>query len=200
MAAGETIVDFTEARDTPASHTRSTLITTSMQTIRNRGRFEDYEKGLSPEVKETLLSVVAGVWLPIELATAHYTACEGLELPQKEQFAIGMEVGKRVQGTMLGLVVRTAKQAGLTPWMGLGQSDRLYERLFQGGSVKLVKLGPKEARMEVVNNPLFALAYFRNGFRGIVCAGAQMFCEKVYAHELPKLTSATTLGLSISWA
>ena len=54
--------------------------------------------------------------------------------------------------------------------------------------------------MTLVNNPLFALAYFRNGFRGIVYAGAQLFCEKVYAHELPKLTSATTLGLSISWA
>jgi len=200
MAAGETIVDFTEARDTPASHTRSTLITTSMQTIRNRGRFEDYEKGLSPEVKETLLSVVAGVWLPIELATAHYTACEGLELPQKEQFAIGMEVGKRVQGTMLGLVVRTAKQAGLTPWMGLGQSDRLYERLFQGGSVKLVKLGPKEARIEIAGWPCAASNYCRVGVRGVIPAMTDLFCQKSYTHEIPTLTTKSSVAYLVAWA
>jgi hypothetical protein len=200
MAAGEVIFDFSESRETPASQTRSTLITTSVQAIRARGRFEEYEKALTREEKETILTTVAGVWVPIDVAFAHYTACEGLGLRAQEQFAIGMEVGKRVQGTMLGLVVRTAKEAGLTPWMGLSQSARLYERLFQGGSVKLVKLGPKEARLEVVNNRLFSLAYFRNGIRGLVCSGAQLFCKKAYVHELPRLTNATAMGLLVSWA
>ncbi len=109
-------------------------------------------------------------------------------------------MGDRVQGTMLGLVVRTAKAIEMSPWLGLSQCTKLYDRLFDGGSVKLVKLGPKEARMEVVNNPLFGLAYFRNGFRGLVCTGARFFCEKIYAHELPKLTSETALGIRISWA
>jgi hypothetical protein len=200
MAAAEIIVDFTDLRDTPASQARSTLITTSIQAIRARGRFAQYEEGLPPPLRETILTVVAGAWIPIEIASAHYTACDGLGLPVPEQLAIGMEVGKRVQGTMLGLVVRTAKQAGLTPWIGFGHSGRLYERLFQGGSVRLTKLGPKEARMEVVNNQLFSIPYFRNGFRGIVAGGAQLFCEKVYVHENPRLTNETSLGLNISWA
>ncbi len=200
MAAGAVLVDFTDQRDVPASQARSTLITTSIQAMRSRGRFAAYEEGIPPPLRETVLTVVAGAWIPIEVALAHYTACDGLALPTQEQFAIGMEVGRRVQGTMLGLVVRTAKQAGLTPWMGLSHSGRLYERLFQGGSVKLTKLGPKEARLELVNNYLCSLAYFRNGFRGIVAAGAQLFCEKVYAHELPRFTSETTFGINISWA
>jgi hypothetical protein len=200
MATEEVIVDFTDARERPASEARSTLVTTSIQAIRARGRFADYEKALPSAQRQAILTVVAGVWLPMDLALAHYAACDELGLSPKDQFAIGAEVGDRVQGTMLGLVVRTAKTSGLTPWMGLNQCTKLYERLFNGGSVRLVKLGPKDARMEVVNNPLFALAYFRNGFRGLVCTGAQFFCEKVYAHELPKLTSETTLGLRISWA
>lgn len=63
-----------------------------------------------------------------------------------------------------------------------------------------MKLGPKEARLEMVNNQLFALSHFRNGFRGLTCAGAELFCEKAYAHELPRLTGPTSLGLRVSWA
>ena len=104
-----------------------------------------------------------------------------------------------MQGTMLGLLMRTARQEALTPWAGLVQCNKLYDRIFQGGSCRLIKLGPKEARLEVVNNRLFSLEHFRNGFRGIVCAGAELFCEKAYAHELPKLSGATNLGVRISW-
>jgi hypothetical protein len=200
MPAEEVIVDFADARERPASQVRSTLVTTSIQAIRAHGRFDDYAKLLPAELRATILTVVAGVWLPINVAEGHYSACNELGLSPQEQFAIGQEVGHRVQGTMLGLLVRTAKQAGLTPWTGLGQSTKLYERLFQGGSVRVVKLGPKEARVEMVNNRLFAFSYFRNAFRGLVCAGAMLFCEKAYAHELPRLTGPTTMGVRVSWA
>ena len=200
MAAEEIMVDFTPSRERPASHTRSTLVTTSVQAIRAHGRFDDYQKLLPAELRETILTVVAGVWLPMNVAMAHYAACNGLGLSPQEQYAIGMEVGDRVQGTMLGLVVRTAKHAGVTPWAGLAQCTKLYERLFQGGSIRLTRLGPKEARFEIVNNRLYVHTYFRNAFRGVVCAGAQLFCQKAYAHEVPKLTGATSVGLRVSWA
>jgi hypothetical protein len=200
MPTEEVIVEFTPSRESPASQTRSTLLTTSLQAIRAHGRFPEYQKLLPRELSDTIVTVVAGVWLPIDIAVAHYSACNALDFSIQEQTAIGMEVGDRVQGTMLGLLVRTAKQAGLTPWTGLSQCNKLYDRLFRGGSVKLIKLGPKEARLEVVNNRLFALAYFRNAFRGLVCAGAQLFCEKAYVHELPKLTGTTSLGMRVSWA
>jgi hypothetical protein len=196
----EVIVDFTSSRDTPASHARSTLITTSIQAIRARGRFDAYERGLPAELRQAILTVVAGVWLEMDLAVAHYAACDALGLSPQEQFAIGSEVGDRVQGTMLGMIVRTAKDAELSPWTALTQCARLYERLFQGGSIKLTKLGAKDGRMEIVNNRLFAFSYFRNGFRGLVCAGAELSCAKAYAHELPRLSSDTTLGLRISWS
>jgi hypothetical protein len=199
--AEEVIVEFGASRDTPASHARSTLITTSIQAIRARGRFDVYEKNLPPELREAILTVVPGIWLEIEIALAHYAACDALGLSPQEQFAIGAEVGGRVQGTMLGMIARTAKDMAATPWTALAQCDRLYERLFQGGSIKVTKLGPKDARMEILNNRLFAFAYFRNGFRGLVCAGAEMLGRaKAYAHELPRLGSETALALRISWS
>jgi hypothetical protein len=199
MAAEEVVVPFTAGRTQPASETRSTLLTTSTQALRSRGRFEQYEKLLPAHAKEAILTVVAGVWLPMDVAVAHYTACSELGLTLEEQETIGAEVGDRVQGSILGLMVRTAKTAGLTPWTGFSHATRLYERLFRGGSVRITKLGPKEARVEMVNNRLYGIDYFRNGFRGIIRGGLQLFCEKVYARELPKLSSDTTYGLVVSW-
>ena len=105
MAAGQVIVDFNELRDTPATQARSTLITTSIQAIRARGRFATYEEGLPPPLRQSILTVVAGAWLPIELALAHYTACEGLGLPVAEQVAIGMEVEVQFEPTVGGYAV-----------------------------------------------------------------------------------------------
>jgi hypothetical protein len=199
MADEEILADFTASRDIPATQARSTLVTTSIQSIRAHGRFADYEKALPTNVRDTILTVVAGVWLSIDLAAAHYEACTNIGLTSQEQVAIGREVGDRVQGTMLGLLTRTAKQDEVTPWTGLLQCHKLYERIFQGGSPRLIRIGAKDARLEIVNNRLFSFEHFRNGFRGIVSGGVELFAKKSYVHELPKLTSATSLGLRISW-
>jgi hypothetical protein len=200
MAVEEVIVPFDEGKDHLATGFRSTLLTTSLQSLRARGLYDRYTALLPAAHREAILTSVAGVWLPMAVGLAHYTTCDSLGLPAAEQFAIGQEVGDRVQGTLLGLVVRTAKTAGLTPWAGLSNSRRLYTRLLQGGSVRLVKLGPKEARIELVNNPLAATSHFRNGFRGVAVAGAELFCQKAYGSELPKMTTPTSFAMRIAWA
>jgi hypothetical protein len=200
MAVEEIVVPFDEGKHKPATDLRSTLLTTSIQSLRARGLYDRYTGLLPAAHREAILTSVAGVWLPMNVGVAHYTTCDSLGLAAAEQFAIGQEVGDRVQGTLLGLVVRTAKTAGLTPWAGLSNCTRLYTRLFQGGSVRLVKLGPKEARLELVNNALSASPHYRNGFRGVAVAGAELFCQKAYGTELPRLTSPTTFAMRISWA
>jgi hypothetical protein len=200
MAVEEVIVPFDEEKGHLATALRSTLLTTSIQSLRARGLYDRYAALLPAQHREAILTSVAGVWLPMAVGIAHYTTCDALGLAASEQFAIGQEVGDRVQGTLLGLVVRTAKTAGLSPWAGLSNARRLYTRLFQGGSVRLVKLGPKEARVELVNNPLFANAHFRNGLRGLTVAGAELFCEKAYGTELARLSTPTSFAMRVSWA
>jgi hypothetical protein len=196
----EVVVTFTESRDQPAAEARSTLLTTSIQALRARGHATRYEEALRSEAKQPILTVVAGVWLPIDLAVAHYEACEALGLPVEEQLGMGIEVGERVQGTMLGLVARTAKTAGVTPWTGLAHAARLYERIFRGGAVQVSKLGPKEAELELVNNRVFGIDYARNGLRGVTLGGLKLFAEKVYVHEMPTHGSPSTFVMRISWA
>ena len=183
-----------------ASQVRSTLITTSQQALRTRGLYDRYLKLLSGVGREAAASV-AGQWLPMAVALAHYRACDGLGFSAAEQIEMGTEVGARVHGTFLGMMVRSAKTAGVTPWSALGYTQKLYDRLFQGGGdMSVLKLGPKDARAEVVGVPLVRVPYFRNGFRGLYQAGVGLFCEKVYTYDTsPASSSDDTFAVRISW-
>jgi hypothetical protein len=64
--------------------------------------------------------------------------------------------------------VRNARNLGLTPWMPLGQFQRLRERLMQGGGVTVTKTGPKDAIVDVRLVPLFRYTYFRVAYCGVI--------------------------------
>jgi hypothetical protein len=49
--------------------------------------------------------------------------------------------------------------------------------------VAVVKLGPKEARVELVGLPLLAIPYFCHGYRGVFAAAVELFCERVYVSD-----------------
>ncbi|MGO8997106.1 MAG: hypothetical protein ACLQVI_27640 [Polyangiaceae bacterium] len=179
---------------------RSTLIASSIRCLRDHGLYDDYVARVDPGWRETLLEAVAGVWLPIDAGLAHYGACEALGLSSAEQVEIGREVGDRIQGTFLASMVRAAKGAGMTPWNALPFTGKLYERLFEGGGVRVVKVGPKEARCAVTANPLVGLGYFRNGFRGLYQVAIELFCAKAYVTDVPKSSSGMACEFKIAWA
>ena len=83
-----------------AKRFRSTWIISSHQTLRASGLFEQYRASLSVAYGEQLLAIVAGVWLPIAVARAHYEACDHLGLSLEEQLGMGRAVGG---GTRRGL-------------------------------------------------------------------------------------------------
>lgn len=162
----------------PVSAVRSTLIQSSLNTLRKRGHFERYLATIDPQHKATLLETLAPEWLPIEAASAHYTACDALALSAAELQEIGEDVGERIQGTFLGTLVRKARSVGLTPWVLLGQFPRLWERLMQGGAVGLTKVGPKDCSVDIRGLGLNDFAYFRAAFCGVVASGIKLGAGK----------------------
>jgi hypothetical protein len=82
-------------------------------------------------------------------------------------------------------VVKVAKGAGVTPWTILPQFDRLWRRGADGGAVGIFRVGPKEARIEVVGCELLDIPYFRHAFRGVLLGVVAFFCQKGYMHEAP---------------
>jgi hypothetical protein len=115
-----------------------------------------------------------------------------------EQLDIGREVSHHLERTLLGTAVRVARQTGVTMWTPLGQLHRLWDRMFIGGGVAVYKLGPKEARIELVGCTLAPIPYFRTGLRGVLLGVGSVFTDKLYINEL-RSPHADAIVLRGSW-
>jgi hypothetical protein len=183
-----------------ATHFRSTWLTSSVATLRERGLFEAYTRFLPASERDAVMAAVAGVWLPMSTAMAHYGACERLELPTNELLSLGGTAIRRAQTTNLAFVARMATSVGgATPWTVLGHSPRFWNATCTGGGVAVWELGPKEARIEMVGFPLARYRYIRVTMRGIVQAVVELFCTKVYAREIAEDSNDNVLAFRVSW-
>jgi hypothetical protein len=179
---------------------RSTWLSSSLRSLRERQLFDVYLKRLPPEYHEVVRTSVVGVWLPVEVALAHYAACDTLGFTTVEMIQIGREATSYVHGAVLATFVRLARGAGVTPWTVLVRLQELWGRIWLGGGVQVVKLGPKEARIEIAGWPVAASDYCRTALRGVIPSVTDLFCHKSYANEIARLTTKTSLGYRLSWA
>lgn len=155
----------------PATHVRSTLLQSSLNSLRDAGHFDRYVALLDPVHKDAVLHTLAPTWLPVEVGVAHYGACDALKLDALQLRDIGERVGDRIQGTFLRTLTRGVRAMGVTPWTLLNHFDRLWGRLFQGGSVELTRTGPKDVTIEICGAVIPQFEYFRIGFSGVVRNG-----------------------------
>jgi hypothetical protein len=182
-----------------ATFARSALVTNSIQSLRARGLYDRYAMRLDDDDRAALSTAVAGVWIPMDLAAAHYEACEALHLGVGQQLDIALEVGQHVHGMLLRAVLRLAKTAGVTPWAALAYSGKLYGRLFRGGGIEVTRTGPKDARVDMVGNPLCDIEYFRVGVRGVYESALELFARRVVTQEIPWRRVGLEMALRISW-
>jgi hypothetical protein len=199
LNAEEILIPFPRAMTT-ASQCKSTLLVSSIRTLQERGHYERYQAKLPRALRETVLEAIAGTWLPMDAAIGHYEACDSLGLTAHEQFEVGLDVGKRIQRSSLNTLVKLAAATGVTPWAGLRSFQRLYERLFAGGGSQLVKLGPKDARVEVSNLPLARIPYFVHGYRGVIQGGLELFAKKAFVNIVPKTSTPMNVAFHVAWA
>jgi hypothetical protein len=181
----------------PVARVRSTMVISSLRGLGERGLLDAYRERLPAAFHEPILGAIAGEWLGIEVATAHYRACDALGLTVPEQVAMGASVGDALNGTFLGAIVRMARGAGVTPWLALKQYARLWDRIFDGGDVEIDKLGPKEALIQMHGLTLFSIPYIRVAMRGMHQTGFMLFCTKCYMTDLA--SSSTRHAYRAAW-
>jgi hypothetical protein len=162
----------------PLTGVRSTLLQSSLGTLRNLGLFERWRACVCAAHRERIEGCLAPEWLPAEVAMAHYEACEALGLNEAELVNIGRVTAGRLQGTFLDTLARTARNAGVTPWAALPYFDRLHARILRGGSVQFMRTGPKDALIEWRAVPLFRFAYYRHAYTGFVVAALKMIAAR----------------------
>jgi hypothetical protein len=183
----------------PPKNVRSTVLISSRVALEQSGRFDEYQAHLKEADRASLRELIAGVWVPVHLADVHYAACESLGLRPADQHAIGCETGRRVNGTLLGTIARLAHSAGVTPWTLLDQLPRFWSRGFDGGNVLCEKLGPKEARVTIGDQPLLRYSYFRNGLAGTAQEQLRPFCARAYV-RVERLDGGSIAHYRYQWA
>jgi hypothetical protein len=181
-------------------HARSTVLLGSLAVLRAAGKFDAYAALLPGPHRDILLNMVAGSWIPVEVAFSHYEACDGLGFSADQQAANGRSVFDRTSGTLLGTMIRMAREAGVSPWTVLPHFQRYWERGYDGGGVGVFRTGPKEARLEIVHVRLVDARYYRNALRGLITGIVELFCTKAYVVERPGARAPGTMTMRLQWA
>ena len=197
---GKVIIDYVEPV-LPVTAVRSTLITSSLMSLRERGLFERYDALQTSPHRNTIMNLVAGEWLPVEVVQAHYEACDALGLSVDEQIAIGKDVSRRIHETFLSLIVKAARGVGMTPWVLLPKGRAMQSRLCKGGGIRILELGPKSARIELARLPHLAIPYVRHGLLGLYTAAIELLASNVNARIVKTESTEPTrlFVLRIDW-
>ncbi len=200
MRSAEIILPLPTTGISTVTSVRSTLLSSSLRAIRERGFIDAYTAALPQGYHDQVLRTLAPVWLPIDAALAHYKALDSLRMPEQEILSIGRSVGDRLHGTFLGTLVRGAHHAGFTPWSVAGKGDRVWSRVFEGGAIGMAKLGPKEGILSIRGLPLLAADYFRIGYRGVLAASVETVAQRCYVRETGRLVEADGVDFLVAWA
>ena len=202
MAAAEIVVPFRvpEQQLGRATHVRTTLLVSSLGSLRKRGHLDAYFRHLASEHHGSVRAMIAGQWAATDVGRAHYLACDALDLPGPEVNAIGREVGDRIEGTFIATIVRMAGDVGATPFVALTQTERMYDRLFRGGGgTSVSRLGPKDARIEIAGFGFADVPYFAKAMAGVFEVGAELFCKKAYA-RVDRQSTPSRVVIHVAWA
>jgi hypothetical protein len=183
----------------PVRRVRSTVFVGSIAALRDRGLFDRYASKLDP-AHHTLLDVVPGVWLPIEPSCAHYEACQALGVTADVAAKLGAYNFERVGKSLFGTVLDLAKGVGVTPWTMLSQIDRFWKRGYDGGGLRVTRLGPKEALLELQQSALVDIEFYRHSLRGFVESMIGGFCSRAYARAPAGVRAPGTYALLLQWA
>lgn len=178
---------------------RSTLLAASTQAVRECGLYDAYVAALPQRYHEQVLGTLTPVWLPLEVAMAHYQALDSMALPEDQLVSIGYSVGGRLQGAYLSTLARGVKHARVNLWALSGKLGGLWDRVFEGGGMAVEKLGPKDAQVALRGLPLLQSRHFRVGFRGVIRQGIEALTNRCYVREIPARPNSDAVDFLASW-
>jgi hypothetical protein len=201
MPAEDVIVPLPFPRDRvpPAREVRSTLLCAALRALESRQLVDRYRTALDPGTQAEIFALTAGRWVPVELATAHYRACDHLGLDSGVVEDIGADVSHRVHRSIISVLVRLSREAGATPWHVFALVPKLNDFTWRGGAFEITRHGPKDARVEWYGQPCAAIEYYRTSFCGFVRGVLGLFCRRCYVRTVPARCGPTTLSVRVAW-
>jgi hypothetical protein len=184
----------------PVSRVRSTLLSASLTSIRAMGWEQRYFDALPRELHDPIRLLTAGVWIPLEMATAHYGSCDRMGLSSEQVEQMGRTVSLRTQQTFVGTLGRMAAGAGVTPWTFYEHVHRIWSRIFEGGDHIVYKVGPKDLEVHCMGCALLGIRYFRTALGAYYGALTGLVAKSVHWREIPERRGRDAeVAFRLSW-
>jgi hypothetical protein len=146
----------------PVTAVRNTVLQGSLALLRESGLYERYVKRVEPAVLQELTTNVAPCWVHIEVADAHYGACDAMAVSADDLESLGRAAGQLARKTSI-VVAQPEEKEEFDLWQNAPRMHRVWKRLYQGGSVQIVKLGDTEELFEFRGFSLHRHRYYRYG-------------------------------------
>jgi hypothetical protein len=183
----------------PLTAVRSTLLLSSVATIQKAGHFERYRQALAPHAQAEVLSAIAGVWLPVRIAVAHYEACDALALSSEQRMSMGRDTGCGLTHHLTRAAALLSRGAGLSPIDVLALFPRFWARTFRGGGLEVVRLGPKDVELTYASCSLLSSMYFRTALRGVALGLLETVSRRCLMRENPGPRISDRARYRLSW-
>jgi hypothetical protein len=186
----------------PVTAVKNVLLQTSLTQLQDNGYYDRYAKLVDQKVLQELASSLGPGWIPIAIADAHYAACEALNLTTEEISRMGTRVGGRVQETALVSAAKGRPGPDFDLWTdAIRPMHRMWPRIYQGGSVQIVKLAPKVQECQMLGFGLVRHRYFRQASLTVITAthaamGALIDSSKIMSFD----AAQGELTVRLSWA
>lgn len=154
----------------PVTHVKNLLLQFSLTNLKAHGHYERYSRLIAPEVLQDLIERLDPGWLPVKYAVTHFEACDGLNLSAEQIDALAQMVGDRIQNTALVSSAKRTRDEAFDVWSAVGSLHRMWSRLYRGGSVQIVKLGPCDQLIARRGYPMNRFRYYRLAQLGVFAA------------------------------
>jgi hypothetical protein len=195
---GEIVLPFRTANPRPVTEARSTLIVAGLQTLRAKGLYDRYAELLPPEIRQDIMSLVAGLWIPGDLALEHYRTMDRLQLGKSAIETIGAEVATRGSKTVLSHGA-AARQGDPTPWDRLVASRRNLDTNWRGSDIMISKEGPNDALFVWAGQPCASVPYFVTSWGAFLRARVAAVCTTACHRIMHEQCSPMTIVIHLSW-
>ena len=178
---------------------RGTNFVVCLRWLREHQLEAQYLAALPASTREAVLGADVSSWLPMSVALPHYVALDALPLTYEQRVEFGASVSRSINGVVLATVARLAGSIGLSPLTPLARSAKVFARNFRGGAIGVYKVGPSEARYEVLGAPVAISPCHRDNICGAILDGARAFASDVRVSELPQKRTPTSYAFRIRW-
>lgn len=179
---------------------RRMLVQSSIAELKLAGLYERYCAHIEPEALRQIEDQIGPGWLSLDLAMAHYQACDATGIDDAVLEQLGATAGEKLARTLTVTATPNGLESAPSPWSLVGAFFRLGRRIYEGGSIQYVKLGPKQLLIENVGNPLFSISYYRTAHlafmrRAFITLGANVVEARITSYR-PR---GAMIEVSLSW-